>query len=191
MPTPPPPAHSRFKPGQTGNPAGRKRGSRNRLSKSQKQLLVAADTLRQTLEGKVTAEAPLIIESLVDQAKAGDVAAAKLLVSSILPPLPSGEKIRLPSLRGLTPTEQMRAVMDAVLAGDVSAQTGRQVLEGLRAVSGAQEAELWRRWLVLVRSGVLPLAAAREVTGDATLDPLVEREAGVYSAKSTLIRRVL
>lgn len=33
MPTPPPPEHSRFKPGQSGNPGGKAEGDRNRLTK--------------------------------------------------------------------------------------------------------------------------------------------------------------
>lgn len=31
MPTPPPPTHTQFQPGQSGNPGGKARGARNRL----------------------------------------------------------------------------------------------------------------------------------------------------------------
>jgi hypothetical protein len=34
MPTPPPPEHSRFEPGQSGNPGGKPKGARNRLQGS-------------------------------------------------------------------------------------------------------------------------------------------------------------
>jgi len=60
-----------FKPGQSGNPKGREPGK------------TPAAKLRQF----ITKAMPEILSQLVEQAKAGDVAAAKVLIDRVCPPL--------------------------------------------------------------------------------------------------------
>ena len=62
--------------GQSGNPAGRAPGSHN-----------PSTVLRLAIAEQV----PAIIDTLVEAAKAGDVSAAKLLLSRVLPPLKPNE----------------------------------------------------------------------------------------------------
>ena len=71
MPTDPP-RDTRFKPGQSGNPAGRPKGSRNKIT-----LLAQA---------MVEAEGPELIRSYIDGAKAGKPVAQRLTGSVVFPP---------------------------------------------------------------------------------------------------------
>lgn len=67
-----PPKKSRFRKGQSGNPKGRPAGSRSKV-------LVALDALG---EG----EAEAIVLAMVEQAKGGDIAAARAILDRIWPP---------------------------------------------------------------------------------------------------------
>ena len=62
---------TRFKPGQSGNPAGKPRGTR---SKSTLAALALA-------EGKLTE----IVQTLIDEALGGDISAAKILLDKCVP----------------------------------------------------------------------------------------------------------
>ena len=100
----------KFQKGQSGNPAGRKPG----LSKIGK--------IRQGLE----AHLPEILEALTAQAKAGDPAAAKLLLDRCLPALRPETRQPTPA-----PTDP-----DAILAATESGAIGvdqAQILMGLAA----------------------------------------------------------
>jgi hypothetical protein len=67
-----PPRDTRFKPGQSGNPAGRPKGSRNKIT-----LLAQA---------MVEEEAPELIRSYIDGAKAGKPVPQRLTGNAIFPP---------------------------------------------------------------------------------------------------------
>ena len=117
-----------FQPGQSGNPAGRAAGSRN------KKTLAA--------EAALFDHAQELVENLVDRAKGGEPAAMRLCMERILPvgrgrPLP----IALPSIRS---TEDALAaadvIMDALKEGAVSAREAvdlLRVVEGLTRLTGA------------------------------------------------------
>jgi hypothetical protein len=110
-----------FQPGQSGNPAGRAVGSRN------KKTLAA--------EAALFDHAKELVEDLVRRAKNGEPAAMRLVMERVLPagrgrPLP----IELPSIRS---TEDALAaadvIMDALKEGAVSA---REAVDLLRVVEG-------------------------------------------------------
>ena len=63
---------TRFKPGQSGNPAGRRAGSRSKV-------LLALDALG---EG----EAESIVKAMIDKAKGGDAVAARTVLERVWPP---------------------------------------------------------------------------------------------------------
>ncbi len=114
--------------GQSGNPAGRAPGSRNK-----KTLAVEAALFEHAQE---------LVENLVQRAKNGEPAAMRLAMERILPvgrgrPLP----IELPSIRS---TEDALAaadvIMDALKEGAVSAREAvdlLRVVEGLTRLTGA------------------------------------------------------
>lgn len=65
-------AKGRFRKGQSGNPKGRPPGSRN------KGLLV--------LEALIDGAADEVVQSVIDRAKKGDIAAARLILERLIPP---------------------------------------------------------------------------------------------------------
>ena len=98
----------RFVPGQSGNPAGKRPGTRNHASR-----------LREVLEDGEAAKAARV---LIDRALAGNVPAARFLVDRVFPKA-RGREIDL----GVAPPEQggsLEAMFDAALwamaAGDIT-----------------------------------------------------------------------
>ena len=120
----------RWKPGQSGNPAGRKPGS--------------GDVGR--LRAAIAAKVPTIIEKLTEAALSGDVSAARLLLERVIAPLKAAEVSAPLALPEGTLTEQGRAVMAAVAAGGLAPGQGAALLGALGTVAKLIEAdELDRR----------------------------------------------
>ncbi|MDP1667091.1 MAG: DUF5681 domain-containing protein [Methylobacter sp.] len=103
-----------FKPGVSGNPKGKPK-----------------DKTPATLLRKSIAEAmPDIILTLIEQAKAGDVAAAKCLLDRVCPTLkPQAMPICLPVNGSLV--EQGGEVIRATLAGQIPPDIGSQLITAL------------------------------------------------------------
>lgn len=78
-----PPRHSQFKPGQSGNPRGRKKGSRGLKTDLHAEL---ASMLRIQINGKPIkgTKQQLMLKALATRAATGDVKAASLLLPLIL-----------------------------------------------------------------------------------------------------------
>jgi hypothetical protein len=106
--------YSKFKPGQSGNPNGRPK-----------------DKTPATLLRKSIAEAmPGIITTLIDLAKGGDVAAAKVLLDRTCPTLkPQSMHISLPVNGSLA--EQGGEVIKATLSGQIPPDIGSQLITAL------------------------------------------------------------
>ena len=112
-----------FKPGQSGNPAGRAIGSRN------KQTLA--------VEALLFEHAEELVENLVERAKRGEPAAMRLAMDRILPtgrgrPLP----IELPPVRS-TADAQVAAgvIMDALKQGALSAREAVDLINVVGALT--------------------------------------------------------
>jgi hypothetical protein len=122
-------AHGRFVPGNSGNPAGKKPGTRNR-----------ATVLREALaDGEDVAAARIVI----DKALAGDAVAARFLLDR-LTPRPRGRAIALDLPRGEKADDVLaasNATIAAMAAGEITpdeALTVTKVLDGrLRALKAA------------------------------------------------------
>jgi len=112
-----------FKPGQSGNPAGRAVGSRN------KKTLAA--------EARLFEHAQELVDNLVERAKNGEPAAMRLAMERILPagrgrPLP----IELPPVRSAADADAAAAViMDALKQGALSAREAVDLINVVAALS--------------------------------------------------------
>lgn len=78
-----PPEHSKFKKGQSGNPSGRPKGSRNRSTVAKKWLEVA-QTLKNPITGQneVLEQQDIMTLALIRKARDGDVSAYRELMDS-------------------------------------------------------------------------------------------------------------
>lgn len=110
----------RWKPGQSGNPNGKKPGSGE----------------LQRLRASIAADVPEILAGLVAAAKGGDAQAAKLILERIFPavkPVEQTQELDLPE--GGTLTAQGRAVLSAVALGDLAPGQGAQLLAAIGSLA--------------------------------------------------------
>lgn len=104
---------SRFKPGQSGNPKGKPRGTKH-----------VSTRLRDAIAGDLYA----IVAALIEKAKDGDTGAASLLFSRTLPPLrPQSDPVDA-ELPGNTPDERAESVIHAALAGKISPTAATEII---------------------------------------------------------------
>lgn len=124
-----PPPHA-WKPGQSGNPAGRRPGS-GEVAK-----------LRAAIAGQL----PEFIEKLTQAALSGDVSAARLLLERVIPPMRAAEEAAELTMPGGTLTERGSALLAAMAAGDLAPSQGAAVLAALGTLAKLKETdELTRR----------------------------------------------
>lgn len=125
--------------GQSGNPRGRARGS-GEIGK---------------LRASIAAHVPEIITRLVEQAKAGDAAAARLLLERVLPPIKASEQaVAIAFAAGASLADQGRAVLEAARSGALAPGQAAQLLTGLGALAKLIEAdELAKRLAALESKG--------------------------------------
>ena len=118
---------TRFKPGQSGNPKGRPKGTKDS---------------RTELRALIAPHAPALIRKALELAKGGDVQALRLLLERAVPPIKAaGEPVtfELPECDGLADTG--RAVMRAIASGTLPPDTGRQLIDALAALGRVVEIE--------------------------------------------------
>ncbi len=125
----------RWKPGESGNPKGKKPGSGE----------------LQRLRGSIASDVPGILTSLITAAKSGDVQAARLILERVLPavkPVEQAQALELP--QDGTLTAQGRAVLSAVADGDLAPSQGAQLLAAIGTLARVTEIdELTARIAVL------------------------------------------
>ena len=108
------PPHA-WKPGQSGNPAGKPPGSGE----------------LQKLRAAIGEHVPEIINQLVTAARGGDIQAARLILERVLPPVKAIEQPQTINLPDGTLTDQGRAVLAAVAAGELAPGQGAQLLAAI------------------------------------------------------------
>ena len=128
-----PPTHA-WKPGQSGNPAGRAPGS-GEVAK---------------MRAAMAEHVPALVAVLVERALSGDIGAARLLLERTIAPLKATEEAAPLTLPDGTLTEQGRAVLGAVAVGDPAPGQGAALLASLGTLAKLTETdELSRRVEVL------------------------------------------
>lgn len=125
----------RWKPGESGNPKGKKPGSGE----------------LQKLRATIAADVPEILAGLVLAAKGGDVQAARLILERVLPPVKAIEQaveLQLPD--GGTLTAQGRAVLSAVAAGELAPSQGAALLGAIGSLARVTEIDEMEARLTLL-----------------------------------------
>lgn len=116
----------RWKTGESGNPAGKPKGAKDR---------------RTAWRTALADELPGIMRKLVEAARAGDVSAASLILSRVAPPLrQQREPVELPALaKAHTVGDQARAVLAAVADGRLSPDVAAELLGAVASAAAAIE----------------------------------------------------
>lgn len=115
----------KFKPGQSGNPAGKPVGTKNKRT-------LVAEVLEQGVED--------VARAMLTEAKNGDVQAAKLVLERIVPPLRNeGPRVEFDLSTDKPFAEQGAEVLKAVSLGKLDPSLGKMLIECLSAVAGLRE----------------------------------------------------
>lgn len=112
-----------WRPGQSGNPKGKAPGS-GEVAK-----------IRQA----IAAELPAILQSLIEQALAGDTQAARLLLERTIAPLKAMEPAQAIHLPAGSLTEQGRAILAAVAGAELAPGQGAQLLGAIGSLARVAE----------------------------------------------------
>jgi hypothetical protein len=113
----------RWKPGESGNPAGRKPGT-GEVAK---------------IRTAIGERLPELLDKLMAQALDGDTAAARLLLERAIAPLKAAEQTQALTLPDGTLTEQGRAVLASVAAGELAPGQGAQLLTAIGTLGKVAE----------------------------------------------------
>jgi hypothetical protein len=114
-----------WKPGQSGNPAGKPPGTGE----------------LQKLRAAIGEHVPQIIARMVDAAKDGDVTAARLLLERVLPPVKAVEQAQAIEMPEGTLTEQGRAVLSAVANGELAPSQGAALVAAIGGLAKVAEVD--------------------------------------------------
>lgn len=112
-----------WKPGQSGNPAGRPPG------------VGEVGKLRAAIGERV----PELLSAMMDRALEGDVGAARLLLERAIAPLKAAEQTQALTLPDGTLTEQGRAVLAAVAAGQLAPGQGAALVSAIGTLARVTE----------------------------------------------------
>lgn len=113
---------SKFKAGQSGNPAGKPKGTIHKVTE-----------LRNALMDDI----PALLERTKQAAMEGDMTAMKILLDRTVPPLKPGQAtVYLPELDVDMPVHQKASIItDAVVSGDIPAESGLSLLQMAEALA--------------------------------------------------------
>lgn len=115
---------TKFKPGQSGNPKGRPKGS----------------GLAGTLRRAIAEDAAEIIKTLIEQAKSGDVQAARVLLDRIVPALKAeAAAVEVPGLAAGGLRERAQAVLDAAASGELAPDTAAGLVAAVGTLARVAE----------------------------------------------------
>lgn len=111
-------SNGQFKKGQSGNPAGKPKGARDKRTE-----------LRELLQP----HAADLVKKAVELAKAGDTTALRICIDRCIPVVKAKDApVDLPELTG-TPTQQGEAVMRAMALGQITPDEANAVMQVITA----------------------------------------------------------
>lgn len=115
----------RWKTGESGNPAGRKPGT--------------GEVAR--IRASIAERVPELLAALMIKALDGDTGAARLLLERAIAPLKAAEQPEALTLPDGSLTDQGRAVLRAVAAGELAPSQGAQLLAAIGALARVTEVD--------------------------------------------------
>jgi hypothetical protein len=128
---------SKFEKGQSGNPAGRKRGTSH------------ADKLRRAIENDL----PDIIDAMVSAAKSGDTSASKLLLDRVIPNLkPVQQNVSVNAMEGKTLSDQGASIIAAMGSGNLTPEHAQAMLSALGILGKIREMDVIERRLAALEA---------------------------------------
>lgn len=134
-----PDTNGQWRPGQSGNPAGRPRGSKNRRTQ-----------LAEELEEQGSAVATRVVQA----ALAGDMQAASIVMQRICPPLRAQtERVSFPLNVRAPLADQAQEILSAVAEGHIDPETGRNLINCLATVAGLLQTDELAKRLELLERG--------------------------------------
>jgi hypothetical protein len=159
---------ARFQPGQSGNPKGKPKGTKNRIRIDAKSL--------------IEPHIPRLIEILKKAAEDGDVQAARILIDRVVPVVKSEDRpINLPELADptLSTEERLDAGNIAIAKGRLSLHQGQTLSRMLESQARIVDLERVQAVIDLVRRGWDVQRAIAEVDqrGVSALDTELRAEA--------------
>lgn len=116
---------SAWKPGQSGNPQGRKPGTGE----------VAE------LRAAISERVPKVLEAMLKKALAGDVGAARLLLERAVAPLKAADAPVVVNLSGKSLADQGRAVLAAVADGQLAPAQGAALVSAIGTLANVEKVE--------------------------------------------------
>ena len=117
-----------FKPGESGNPAGRPRGTTSSM------------IIREALDAHGAGESGLL-QSIIESALAGDTSAAALLVGRLYAPLRPIQPAEQFPMAGTTATEKASSILDAIAAGRLAPDVGKGLIEAVGTLLKIREVD--------------------------------------------------
>lgn len=134
---------AKFKPGQSGNPAGRPSGS-----------FAVARRIRERLES--SGDVDMVIAGIVDAARKGDMTALCWLGDRFfVKPKPTAEPVTFPMPSDADLAGQARAVLEAASKGELSVDTASQAISALGGIARVAEVDELRRRLETIEGKLL------------------------------------
>jgi hypothetical protein len=124
---------TRFKPGRSGNPEGRRRGS-GKVGLIREALLAAWD-------GKQEDGGDSIREILIAKARNGDAWAVRLVAERVCPPVKPIESVVEVALTGETLTEKAGCVLEALSEGTLAPSQAAQLLQAIGSLAKVIEVD--------------------------------------------------
>jgi hypothetical protein len=132
-------ASGQFRAGYSGNPAGRPRSE--------------SAALRQ----KLAERGEDVLRVVLDAALEGDMAAARMVLERLLPPLrPHSETVPIPIEAATGPAGTARAILSAAVAGSISPDAAVQLLSAAASLSRIIETEELKVRLEALERAVKP-----------------------------------